>query len=242
MPRGPCVSAPSPSPVSGSSRRYVDRCPPPSVARCCSACQTHLPPLSSTYRALSQAPPLHRCGTPLRRAGRRRWNFSPCSFSSCPQAHNTAPRPLPPIHTDVRTHRRGHHHRHYRLRSELHPPRRSVHFFTVPHSPSSSSYCRTLPPPSLATLTHRSHRCCWKRRRDDAPSHHLSSVARYSEPHPLTPCPTDSPFDPGARAASPATPTRSDHRRRPCRGRRTVRGDHGSCASTRTTDMGRDAH
>jgi hypothetical protein len=116
------------------------------------------PPLSSTYRALSQAPPLHRCGTPLRRAGRRRWNFSPCSFSSCPQAHNTAPRPLPPIHTDVRTHRRGHHHRHYRLRSELHPPRRSVHFFTVPHSPSSSSYCRTLPPPSLTTSTHRSHR------------------------------------------------------------------------------------
>jgi hypothetical protein len=53
-------------------------------------------------------------------------------------------------------------------------------------------------------------------------------LRRYGEPHPLSPCPTNSLYDPGACDAASATPSRSDHRRRPRHGRRTARGARGS--------------
>jgi hypothetical protein len=53
-------------------------------------------------------------------------------------------------------------------------------------------------------------------------------LRRYGEPHPLSPCPTDSLYDLGACDAASATPSRPDHRRQSCHGRSTARGDHGS--------------
>jgi hypothetical protein len=155
---------------------------------------------------------------------------SPHSFSSRPQACNTTPRPLafgphrrqnPPVRP---LWIRSHHHYHYRLCDEFHPPRRSIHFSIMPHSPSLASYCRTSPPPLLATSARRS--CCCRGNAITMPPSVASPVlCRYSEPHPLSPCPADTTFDPGAHAAAPATPTRPNHHRR---GRRTMLGDRGS--------------
>jgi hypothetical protein len=175
MPRGSRVSAPSPSPVSGSSRRCIDRCPPPSVARCYRVCQTPPPPslfhLSRTKSGPSTSPLWHPFKTCRSLLGKF---FSPRSFSSCPQ-HCPSP-PLPLIHTDIRTHRRGHRRRHYRLRGELHPPRRSIHFFHCASLPLVVLVLQDIASTVANHLDSPEPLLLWKRRRDAAPSRRLSSV------------------------------------------------------------------